>query len=398
MSEYQYYEFRAVDKPLSREAMNALRDISSRAEITSTSLTNEYHYGDFKGNSLKLMEKYFDAHLYYANWGTRILMLRLPIRYFPLSVAEPYAGSEQFDAKPTKEHVILSFQYSPEDGGDDEMETPELGAMLSLRNDLLAGDHRCLYLGWLLSLSVPYDDEFDDGEHEDEVEPPVPPGLGNLSPALIDFAHFLQINDDLIAAAAEGSANAEEKQTTANDCSEWVAALPEAEKNTMLVRVMDGEAGLLNVELLQRFRSELAARSGAKGAEEAPRRRTVAELLARAKEIEEERTRKAAERKQREQERKSREEAAAREKHLNSLAGKEPELWRKVEAAITTKLPKQYDEATKMLLDLRSLADRGKQREKFDRQLAELRIRHSSKRSMIERLDKAGFEKPDDQK
>ena len=39
---------------------------------------NEYHWGDFKGDPLNLIERYFDAHLYYANWGTRILMFGFP--------------------------------------------------------------------------------------------------------------------------------------------------------------------------------------------------------------------------------------------------------------------------------------------------------------------------------
>ncbi|MGB9439995.1 MAG: hypothetical protein WCB15_18750 [Desulfobacterales bacterium] len=58
MSEYQYYEFTAVDKPLNEKEMQSLRNISSRAQITPTSFVNEYHWGDFKGNPLKLVEKY----------------------------------------------------------------------------------------------------------------------------------------------------------------------------------------------------------------------------------------------------------------------------------------------------------------------------------------------------
>src|SRR2546422_9329409 len=80
MSEYQYYEFRAIDRPLDKRAMGELRAITSRARITPTSLVNEYHWGDFKDDPDKLMDKYFDAHLYYANWGTRRLTLRLPRR------------------------------------------------------------------------------------------------------------------------------------------------------------------------------------------------------------------------------------------------------------------------------------------------------------------------------
>ena len=52
MSEYQYYEFRAIDQPLDEKAMQALRDLSSRGQITPTSFINEYNWGDFKGSPL----------------------------------------------------------------------------------------------------------------------------------------------------------------------------------------------------------------------------------------------------------------------------------------------------------------------------------------------------------
>ena len=60
--------------------MSELRKLSTRAEITTTSFTNEYHFGDFRGNPRSMMEKYFDAFLYYANWGTHWFMLRLPAK------------------------------------------------------------------------------------------------------------------------------------------------------------------------------------------------------------------------------------------------------------------------------------------------------------------------------
>ena len=60
--------------------MQALRALSSRAEITSASFINTYNYGDFRGSPETLMEKYFDAHVYVANWGTHRLMLRVPRR------------------------------------------------------------------------------------------------------------------------------------------------------------------------------------------------------------------------------------------------------------------------------------------------------------------------------
>src|SRR5688572_20191452 len=66
MSEYQYYEFLALDRRLGEKEMREIRAVSSRAEITSTSFVNEYNYGDFKGDEFEFLERYFDVHVYVA--------------------------------------------------------------------------------------------------------------------------------------------------------------------------------------------------------------------------------------------------------------------------------------------------------------------------------------------
>src|SRR5690606_14185070 len=80
MSEYQCYEFVALDRRLTSKEMAELRAISTRAEISPTRFWNEYHFGDLKADPATLLARYFDAHLYFANWGTRRFMLRLPAR------------------------------------------------------------------------------------------------------------------------------------------------------------------------------------------------------------------------------------------------------------------------------------------------------------------------------
>jgi hypothetical protein len=75
VSEYQYYEFRALDRRLTAEQQQRLRSLSSRAEISATRLANEYSFGDFRGDPGRLLEEYFDAYLYAANWGTRGLVV-----------------------------------------------------------------------------------------------------------------------------------------------------------------------------------------------------------------------------------------------------------------------------------------------------------------------------------
>ena len=52
MSEYQYYEFVAIDKPLTSTQMAELRSRSSRADITRTRFVNHYEWGNFKGDPI----------------------------------------------------------------------------------------------------------------------------------------------------------------------------------------------------------------------------------------------------------------------------------------------------------------------------------------------------------
>ncbi len=42
MSEYQYYEFLAIDRPLTEREMQEFRAVSSRAVIAATRFTNHY--------------------------------------------------------------------------------------------------------------------------------------------------------------------------------------------------------------------------------------------------------------------------------------------------------------------------------------------------------------------
>jgi hypothetical protein len=80
MSGYQYYEFLALDRPLAGKQLAELRSLPTRAEISATRFASEYHWGNFRGDPRAMMERYFDAFLYLANWGTRQLMFRLPRR------------------------------------------------------------------------------------------------------------------------------------------------------------------------------------------------------------------------------------------------------------------------------------------------------------------------------
>jgi hypothetical protein len=387
MSEYQYYEFRAIDHPLDDSAIASLRAISSRAEITPTSLTNVYHFGDFKGNVDRLMDALFDAFVYVANWGTHRFAIRLPSRNFDLAATKPFVVPEALRARATKDNVILDF-CSQEEGGEWAEGQGWMASLLLLRADLLAGDLRCLYLGWLASLDRA---EVDDAQKE----PPVPPGLKHLSGPLKRFAEFLRLDPDLLEVAARASPDAEMGLPAADILAVWIAALPEAEKNNFLLRVMQGETAVLTSELLKRYRQDQARRSVRSSGDKeiVPVRRKVSDLLtARDAFAEEKRSRESA-RASEEQVRRAREEARKRERYLDSLIGREAELWGKVEAAISSKQPKKYDLAILLLKDLVDLGRRSSQAEKVELRIRQLRQRHSNKRSFIRRVDEADLPK-----
>ena len=45
MSEYQYYEFQAIDRPLTAKEMSVRHGFSSRARTSPTRFVNEYPWG-----------------------------------------------------------------------------------------------------------------------------------------------------------------------------------------------------------------------------------------------------------------------------------------------------------------------------------------------------------------
>ena len=380
MSEYQYYEFQAIDHPLTERQMEELRSISSRAEISPTRFTNFYTFGDFKGNPAKMVEKYFDAFLYLANWGTHLFTLRLPQRALELEKAQLYCAGQSASARRKGEFVILDFSSQDEEGDWDEEGEGWLSSLIPLRGGIASGDNRALYLAWLLCVQC---EELD----EDTPEPPCPPGLGKLSGPLRAFAEFLRIDQDLIAVASAASAPLIELNLGEN-FEQWVAALPEAERTALLVQLGREGAGPARAELLSRYRAAVE-NLGPSAASPAPR--TAGVLLSLAERHAEERRRREAERQAREKARLEREKAAAREKYLDGLAQREPEVWAKVDALIATKHPRDYDQAVQLLRDLWDLGERTKRLTEIQIRIRQLQDAHVNKTSFLRRLAESGL-------
>ena len=382
MSEYQYYAFRAIDRPLGKNETDELRRLSTRAEITPTSLTNTYNYGDFKGDPNTLMDRYFDAFVYVANWGTHRLMFRIPTRFLDVEAASAYCDGEVLSLKAGTEHVVLEFE-SQEEGDDEWTDGDEwMASMISVRADLMRGDLRAMYIGWLATIESGAWNEAD----ADQLEPPVPPGLAKLSAPLQDLADFLRVDDELIEAAASGSVGEPPAEPSREESARWIKGLPASDKDAYLLRFLTEEGDLLlRAELSKRFR-EATRPKDARPAPEAVRR-SVAQLLAARDGLAEAKDRKATEHKAKERARLEREQEEARGKYLDGLAPRQASAWTEVEELIATKLPKNYDRAVTLLVDLRDLAARSGRASEVQARIDELRERHGQKRSLLQRLD-----------
>jgi hypothetical protein len=374
MSEYQYYEFQAIDRPLDRTAQDALRSISSRALITATSFTNHYEWGDFKGDPRKFMERWFDLHLYLANWGTRRLMIRVPKGFVNQADIVPFIREiDWVEVRTSGDYLIIDIQHQQEGGYDDwDDGSGRLAALAPLRTDLLSGDLRLFYLLWLAAVQ-------DELVPDDEIEPL--PGIGPLTGALESFADFFRIDPDLVEAAAELAAN--DGSMSRNKLRDALAVISERERAELLMRVVDGDTRVA-AELRRKVRKKDPVTSA---------HRTAGTLRMRAKEIAEARERAEAERLEAERRRQAAEAEKARRARLKILKQRgATSVWRQIEQEIERRNLAGYDNAMSLLLDVQALAIEEGSREDFDRRLGTIRAQHEKKAKFIERLNKLGRE------
>jgi len=377
MSEYQYYDLKAIDRALTKTEMTALRSISTRAVITSTSFTNHYEWGDLKADPLKLLATYFDAFVYVANWGAREFHLRLPQELVDAKQLKAMLPGKSVQVRGAGKFVTISFESEVEPDDDWDDGTGWMGSLISLRADLLRGDFRCLYLGWLFSVQ--------NGEFSDEVlEPPVPAGLRELSAPYDSLIEFLGIDEDLVEVAASASeplkAGPSRKELAA-----WIRGLPEKEKDGLLVDALTEMDERWRIELLRRFEHENVAVSD-HGAVD---RRRVADLLAASHARAEERKRKLNAQRAAEAALEKAKEEANRTLFLDQLAKREKAVWKEVDAYIQKRQPNDYDRAVALLSNLRDLAVRQGGEDEFHLTMEDLRRTHSAKDSFLRRLAKA---------
>jgi len=391
MSEYQYHEWQSIDRVLTSAEQSAVDGLSSHIEVSSSRAVVTYQWSDFRHDPKDVLLKYFDAYLYWANWGSLRLMFRFPKGLLDSAELEPYCIDDSISVETVGNHQVIDLNFDSQDSGDWDEGNAELSQFIQLRADLLEGDYRLLYLAWLKEMaqdessddesdemigSEDEDNEMVDAEDDDDDpisdrEPPVPPGLKKLSPPLENFVETFGIDPFLIQAAAEASPDA--NKALAVDYRTLISQLPREECDIFLTRLAEGDPSV-GLALRKRLKTTLP-RQHQLPAEP----RTIHELLWRAKQLEKAENKRQAE--------------ATRKKHIakmKDLAEREAQVWQQVDSMLADgrKIASVYDGATAILESLYELAEYQDSRESFHFHLNLLVEKYSSRPSLIARWER----------
>jgi hypothetical protein len=379
MSEYQYFEFQSLDRPLTADQQAAMRRISHQVNLTPVRASFTYTAGSFKAEPSSVLAQNFDAMIHLTGWGDKRLMFRFPAALLDLDLVKPYVDplGQRVTWSARGDVVLLDFAFRRDPGvGWIEAER-WLPSLAPLRADILRGDFRVLYLAWLKSLT-PEDAE------DPTPEPPVPAGLGDLSPQLETFLELFEVDPYLLEVASQTSeqipASVEPDVLPSFGLSEAgarraVEALPRYEADAFLLRVARGEP-LADVALLRRL-AELAGTPVVAGA--LPRR-TTAQLLSGA-----------AEARLRREGQRARDSQAQRVAELEDLAEHEEQAWAMVDRLVAKRSVRAQDEAVDLLLKMREAASYKDRVSAFEERLAVLCARVKGRRGLAGKLRAAGL-------
>jgi hypothetical protein len=246
---YKYYYFEAIDKPLTEQQQAALRNVSTRAQINARRFENEYHFGNLGANPESLVKKYFDVHLFYASYGTRIVMFKVPAKTIDFPLLKQYDNGETVRITKSGSDVIVDITADCEDSEGWWDESPKISKYVSFRDDLMAGDYRCLYIAWLAG---------DSERVRKRGTPPIPPGIKKLSGTLRSFIGFMYLDEKEFAASVESASDDKPAEPTSKEIKDWVASLPDKDCQKILVDLLQEKiaAQIVQRELQNRFLKE----------------------------------------------------------------------------------------------------------------------------------------------
>jgi hypothetical protein len=249
-----------------------------------------------------------------------------------------------------------------------------------LRDELLRGDLRPLYLGWLAGACG------DDELSENVLEPEVPPGLSELSSPQLALVEFLEIDPDMLAAAMAGSARISPADVAEADrIDAWLAEWRRDDMMAVLKLLAQGRGQ--EAQRLVRSRQAAWLRTQRPAHAPATPRRNVAELRQLAKSG----TAKRLEREAQERAKQEAERRQQREAYLRQWMTEVDQHWDAADAQAKRGSASGYEQAVRILVDLAEGYALTSSRKEFERTLRRFLVRHATRGALLRRLTKAGL-------
>ncbi|MEL7121858.1 MAG: hypothetical protein AAFO07_20590 [Bacteroidota bacterium] len=370
MSEYQHYEFHAIDRPLNPEVMAAVGKMSSRVQLSSRKAVFTYSYSDFRYDEEEVLVDYFDFMLYISNWGTKRMMMKFPLELVDYDFLKKYRirvlsdYEQEIRVLRRGEYIIVDINYSEEDGLGWIDEGDHGYDFLNIRQEIMEGDYRSLFMMWLRFLEDLYrSNEFD---HEYSIDSKlIPSNLLSLSASSHAVKDFYGIDEDWLAVMRAYSGFEEVEKDN------YEAIIPNMSKERMIeyIQMILREESHLKIRLIKELQGKSRVRNSGSD---------LIKLLEIGKRIVEIKEKKLRE----EEKRKARETLERMDKIRQNREGIEKE----VTASIEQGNSKGYRLALSKILELKAMNDYFNMGSYFELLLDQIRTNYSRKSSFIRML------------
>ncbi|MFT6936179.1 MAG: hypothetical protein ACJA1N_000474 [Saprospiraceae bacterium] len=322
--------------------------------------------------------------MYFADWGTKQLMIKLPIDAVDFLELKRYEISTSdyaicgISLNKSSKHVIIDIEWNVEEGGGwMNIDDYDLSDFVAIREAIINGDYSALFVFWLKLAYLKTDPYFEEDEYDEDFDgnldmetPPIPSALTIQKTQLLAFAEFFEIDEDVIGSAKKAAQNFG-KRTKAIDYAELLQNMSETDKDTFLMQLLDGEPRV-DIQLkkyLQHFSKASKTTENtillSKFADlkiEASQERVVAE---------------------------KREKARKHQLKVDKTAREETTIWESVFYNLDRKTGSSYDLATGMLKDLKDLAVYKNDLPTFQRKMEEIKAKYGRSKVLLKRFTDA---------
>lgn len=378
MSEFQYYEFNSIDRELTRQERKEIDRLSSRFSPTSRRVVYTYSYSDFKHDEEKVLLKYFDFFMYWSNWGIKRIMYKIPeelVNYEDILKFDSCVDGDYTDMGiqiyKKKKFVLINIKFSDEDGGYWIEENNQWSSdLMRIRQDILDGDYRALFIIWLHAkkLELEYEEIDDALEISKDL---IPPKLKSLNGSLSTLIDFFEVDMDWVLGAAQFSEDTNSKNQF---YLEMVKKMPHEKKDEYIMRLLTGETNLSLKLKKELENSNKNIRKSIEG------KITLKQLLSSVEEQKAKRLRLQNE----DLERKRLQKIKEIEKNKNIIL-------EEIDFHIQKATGKSYDKVIQGLLDLKELAIHQNRETEFKIWITDLKKEVSTKRALLKKMENQGI-------